>query len=70
MKKGFNLSKKVHSHYIYLKDVREFIRLLKEGIINEDIEAKKHNNEISKQSQICFRMILSYIDKLVGEKLR
>ena len=54
---------------ITTREIKEFVRRLKQGIINEDTEAKKHKGAISEQSQLCFRMILHAIDKLAGSKL-
>ena len=70
MGKEFNLSKKINSHkesmcegMIELKDVKEFIKLLKEKEVNDSI--KYNYNEV-----IRLENLFKWIDKLCGEKLR
>ncbi len=80
--KQFNLSEKIESglkrgiadewKLIRVKDVKEFIRLLKGEMYAEIQVAKKFDDKDNKranQSIIVLQMVIQRLDKLAGEKL-
>jgi len=63
----WNLSEKVHRKFYFEKDVKEFIRLLKEKI---DIREKELIGVYPEDDGLSGNEVIDWIDKLAGEKLK